>query len=200
MQSPPSKSPGAEGESVESLQWSTTSQELVGDNQKALKWSSSSTQFGVTLVEPNDSVVPLSSPERGHKAAEDIESAELLGADSRPQSRVMGTMVIDLHNVTLDAPRSIEDTDTSAKNGRSARTTHTIGGIGPISPTAVRVQDLGSDLTLDQVSVGRVGEGGEIGPLTSGRRVYPSPPCSTALNVNGMTSNTWGALGPQLSR
>ena len=72
---------------------------------------------------------------------------------------------------------------------------HAIGGIGPISPTAVRVQDLGSDLTLDQVSVGRVGEGGEIGPLTSGRRVYPSPPCRTALNVNGMTSNAWGALG-----
>ena len=200
MQSPPSKSRGAEGESVESLQWSTTGQELFGDNQKALKWSSSSTQFGVTLVEPNDSVVPLSSPEQGHKAAEDIESAELLGADSRPQSRVPGTTVIDLHNVTLDAPRSVEDTDTSAKNGRSARMAHAIGGIGPISPTAVRVQDLGSDLTLDQVSVGRVGEGGEIGPLTSGRRVYPSPPCSTALNVNGMTSNTWGALGPQLSR
>ena len=40
---------------------------------------------------------------------------------------------------------------------------HAIGGIGPISPTAVRVQDLGSDLTLDQVSVGRVGEGGEGG-------------------------------------
>ena len=154
MQSPPSKSRGAEGESVESLQWSTTGQEL----------------------------------------------AELLGADSRPQSRVLGTMVIDLHNVTLDAPRSIEDTDISAKNGRSAMTTHTIGGIGPISPTAVRVQDLGSDLTLDQVPVVRVGEGGEIGPFTSGRRVYPSPPCSTALNVNGMTSNTWGALGPQLSR
>ena len=117
MQSPPPKSHGAEGESVESLQGSTTGQELVGDNQKALKWSSSSTQFGVTLVEPNDSVVPLSSPERGHKAAEDIESAELLGADSRPQSRVTGTTVIDLHNVTLDAPRSVEDTDTSAKNG-----------------------------------------------------------------------------------
>ena len=117
MQSPPSKSRGAEGESVESLQWSTTGQELFGDNQKALKWSSSSTQFGVTLVEPNDSVVPLSSPERGHKATEDIESAELLGADSRPQSRVTGTTVIDLHNVTLDAPRSVEDTDTSAKNG-----------------------------------------------------------------------------------
>ena len=88
-------------------------------------------------------------------------------------------MVIDLHNVTLDAPRSIEDTDISAKNGRSAMTTHTIGGIGPISPTAVRVQDLGSDLTLDQVPIVRVGEGGEIGPLTSGRRVYPYPPCST---------------------
>ena len=117
MQSPPPKSHGAEGESVESLQWSTTGQELFGDNQKALKWSSSSTQFGVTLVEPNDSVVPLSSPERGHKATEDIESAELLGADSRPQSRVTGTTVIDLHNVTLDAPRSVEDTDTSAKNG-----------------------------------------------------------------------------------
>ena len=119
MQSPPSKSRGAEGESVdsvESLQWSTTGQELVGDIQKALKWSSS-TQFSVTLVEPNDSVVPLSSPERGHKATEDIESAELLGADSRPQSRVTGTTVIDLHNVTLDAPGSVEETDTSAKNG-----------------------------------------------------------------------------------
>ena len=184
---PPTKSRGEVGESVESLQWSTTGQELVGDSQKAQKWSSS-TQFGVTLVEPDDSVLPLIPAEQGHEDEEGAGPAELLGASSRPQSRATGTTVIDLHGDGFEDLQLVDDAITGVRNGRPVTTLRVNGASGSIrGPPSV--EDLGSDLTHDQVSADRGGEGSEVGPLTVGRRVHLSPPRNTAPIVNDVVGN-----------